>query len=133
MTRKRATQTIFVFSLLLTLLLTACGSSEEIVEVTRVVTEKETVYEKVVETVVEKETVIEMVVETVVEEKVQTVVETVVQTVAQAPQPVIIVVPQAPPSGPAPADVFFEDYGVNPIIDTEDDHLSTFAIDVDTA
>jgi Ca-activated chloride channel family protein len=30
-------------------------------------------------------------------------------------------------------DVFFEAYGVNPRIDTEDDHLSTFAIDVDTA
>lgn len=29
-------------------------------------------------------------------------------------------------------DVFFEDYGVNPIIDTEDDNLSTFALDVDT-
>jgi Ca-activated chloride channel family protein len=29
-------------------------------------------------------------------------------------------------------DVFFEDYGVNPFIDTEDDHLSTFALDVDT-
>ena len=28
--------------------------------------------------------------------------------------------------------MFFEDYGVNPIIDTEDDHLSTFALDVDT-
>jgi len=30
-------------------------------------------------------------------------------------------------------DVFFEDYGVNPRIDTDDDHLSTFAVDVDTA
>jgi hypothetical protein len=30
-------------------------------------------------------------------------------------------------------DVFFENYGVNPRIDTEDDHLSTFAVDVDTA
>lgn len=27
---------------------------------------------------------------------------------------------------------FFEHYGVNPFVDTEDDHLSTFAIDVDT-
>ncbi|MBT3338049.1 MAG: DUF3520 domain-containing protein [Anaerolineae bacterium] len=31
-----------------------------------------------------------------------------------------------------PTDMFFEDYGTNPIIDTEDDHLSTFALDVDT-
>ncbi len=30
-------------------------------------------------------------------------------------------------------DTFFEDYGVNPFIDTEDDHFSTFAVDVDTA
>lgn len=29
-------------------------------------------------------------------------------------------------------DMFFEDYGVNPRIDTEDDNLSTFAVDVDT-
>ena len=29
--------------------------------------------------------------------------------------------------------VFFQHYGVNPFIDTEDDQLSTFAIDVDTA
>jgi Ca-activated chloride channel family protein len=39
---------------------------------------------------------------------------------------------QAPPNDEAYEDVFFEDYGVNPFIDTEDDHLSTFAIDVDT-
>lgn len=31
-----------------------------------------------------------------------------------------------------PTDTFFEDYGVNPFIDTEDDNLSTFALDVDT-
>ena len=28
---------------------------------------------------------------------------------------------------------FFKHYGVNPFIDTEDDHFSTFAVDVDTA
>ena len=34
----------------------------------------------------------------------------------------------------APYDaMFFNHYGVNPFIDTEDDHLSTFAMDVDTA
>ncbi len=32
-----------------------------------------------------------------------------------------------------PDDMFFEEYGVNPMLDTEDDHLSTFAMDVDTA
>lgn len=36
------------------------------------------------------------------------------------------------PKGNEPYDMFFEDYGVNPSIDTEDDHLSTFALDVDT-
>lgn len=35
-------------------------------------------------------------------------------------------------SGNEPYDMFFEDYGVNPSIDTEDDNLSTFALDVDT-
>ena len=29
--------------------------------------------------------------------------------------------------------MFFKNYGVNPFIDTEDDHFSTFAVDVDTA
>jgi Ca-activated chloride channel family protein len=38
----------------------------------------------------------------------------------------------APPNDEPYKDVFFEDYGVNPFIDTEDDYLSTFAIDVDT-
>ncbi|MFN2144116.1 MAG: vWA domain-containing protein [Anaerolineales bacterium] len=31
-----------------------------------------------------------------------------------------------------PDDMFFEDYGTNPFIDTEEDNLSTFATDVDT-
>ena len=29
--------------------------------------------------------------------------------------------------------MFFQNYGVNPFIDTAEDHLSTFALDVDTA
>jgi Ca-activated chloride channel family protein len=37
-----------------------------------------------------------------------------------------------PQSNREPYDMFFQDYGVNPSIDTEDDHLSTFALDVDT-
>ena len=36
------------------------------------------------------------------------------------------------PKGDEPYDMFFEDYGVNPTIDTEDDQFSTFALDVDT-
>ena len=38
-----------------------------------------------------------------------------------------------PPNDEPYADVFFEDYGVNPFVDTEDDRFSTFAVDVDTA
>ena len=34
---------------------------------------------------------------------------------------------------PTPADSSFKDYGVNPFVDTSEDHLSTFALDVDTA
>ena len=38
----------------------------------------------------------------------------------------------AAPNGEPYIDNYFENYGVNPSIDTEDDHLSTFALDVDT-
>ncbi len=34
---------------------------------------------------------------------------------------------------PTPVDNSFEEYGVNPFVDTSEDHLSTFALDVDTA
>jgi Ca-activated chloride channel family protein len=44
-----------------------------------------------------------------------------------APHPTL-----APPNGQPYQDNFFENYGVNPFVDTEDDHLSTFALDVDT-
>lgn len=33
---------------------------------------------------------------------------------------------------PTPDAMFFQDYGANPMVDTRDDHLSTFALDVDT-
>ncbi len=38
----------------------------------------------------------------------------------------------APTPVATPDTMFFENYGVNPFIDTEDDRLSTFAMDVDT-
>ncbi len=46
--------------------------------------------------------------------------------------------PPAPRGPPAPndqpyGDVFFEDAGVNPFVDTEDDRFSTFGLEVDTA
>jgi Ca-activated chloride channel family protein len=37
------------------------------------------------------------------------------------------------PAAPPPADNSFQDYGVNPDIDTREQHLSTFGLDVDTA
>jgi len=37
-----------------------------------------------------------------------------------------------PPNGEDVDAMFFQNYGVNPFVDTEDDHLSTFATDVDT-
>ena len=37
------------------------------------------------------------------------------------------------PTATPPADNYFQDYGVNPYVDTARDHLSTFALDVDTA
>src|SRR5918992_1900269 len=39
---------------------------------------------------------------------------------------------EVPPNDEPYPDVFFENPGVNPFIDTEDDALSTFALDVDT-
>ncbi len=38
-----------------------------------------------------------------------------------------------PTPAPTPVDMFFQNYGVNPFVDTAEDHLSTFALDVDTA
>ena len=40
--------------------------------------------------------------------------------------------PLNPPNDEAYHDMFFKGAGTNPFIDTEDDHLSTFAMDVDT-
>ena len=44
------------------------------------------------------------------------------------PNPISTSIPVEKP----PKDMFYEDYGVNPFIDTEDDRFSTFATDVDT-
>ena len=41
--------------------------------------------------------------------------------------------PQPPDAAQLPDGMFFDNYGVNPFIDTYEDHLSTFALDVDTA
>jgi peptide/nickel transport system substrate-binding protein len=89
------------------MILTACGGEETIVEVTRVVTEEktvvETVVEKVVETVVEKETIIEEKVQTVVETVVETVIETVMVEPEEAPPPEIV--------APDPETLTFVEFG----------------------
>ena len=113
---------LFVFGFLL--LLAACATEPEIVEVTRLVTETVVVEEEVVEvTRVVGQTVV---VETVVESGPITVVPAPVDADRPVPQPNIVQQPVPP------ADMFFESYGVNPFIDTDDDPLSTFALDVDT-
>jgi Ca-activated chloride channel family protein len=49
-----------------------------------------------------------------------------------APAPTATPGGQQPPNGQSAGDMFFQNYGVNPSVDTEEDHLSTFALDVDT-
>ena len=51
----------------------------------------------------------------------------------QAPYATPLPVMPYPGSIPTPVDNYFKNYGVNPFIDTRVDHLSTFALDVDTA
>ncbi len=72
---------------------------------------------------------------TVVTQVVQKVVEaTQVMAEEEAVEPLPAAQPTAAPGSiPTPVDNYFEDYGVNPFINTDHDHLSTFAIDVDTA
>lgn len=50
----------------------------------------------------------------------------------QVPQVASAVEPPEEGAEEAPEDMMFEDVGTNPFIDTRDDNLSTFAIDVDT-
>jgi Ca-activated chloride channel family protein len=55
------------------------------------------------------------------------------QAPAYSPLPLLTATPAGLWPQPTPVDMFFEDYGVNPFVDTAEDHLSTFALDVDTA
>lgn len=57
---------------------------------------------------------------------------------AIAQQPLATPLPTMAPPGEvespkSPDAMFFDDYGVNPFVDAYEDHLSTFALDVDTA
>jgi len=51
---------------------------------------------------------------------------------ALAPAPLQSNQPLNPPNQEPYWDNYFKNYGINPFIDTEDDHFSTFALDVDT-
>jgi len=56
------------------------------------------------------------------------------EQIYEAEEPVAYATPMPlPTASAAPADNFFQDYGVNPYEDALEDHLSTFALDVDTA
>lgn len=57
----------------------------------------------------------------------------VVRAITAAPPGVIVQNALNPPNGAAYDDVFYENPGSNPFIDTEDDKFSTFGMDVDTA
>ena len=122
--------------------LAACAREPEVVEVVEeVVVEKEVIKEVPVEVVVEKATrsgsqgsagpagppgekVTEVIKEVPVEK----------QVVKDVAAEHFNVIGGSATVNDAPYDVtFFKHYGVNPFIDTEDDHLSTFAMDVDTA
>ena len=137
----------------LVVVLAACaGESSEVVEEVPALTEaevekvvevikevpvevvKEVEVEKIVEVeVVEVEKVVEVIKEVEVEvERLRVVTPT--PTQAQAMDEGFNVIGGSATVNDAPYDLtFFKHYGVNPFIDTEDDHLSTFAIDVDTA
>ena len=135
----------FLLLFALTCFLAACGSEPEIVEVTRLIeAQGET---EVVETIREVEVVQEVEVEKVVEVVVE--VEAVVEAsdeaaeesdgdysyepaataepaVAAEPEPIL------PENSAEPSTMIFDETDVNPFVDTRDDRLSTFAIDVDT-
>ncbi len=57
----------------------------------------------------------------------------IVRAITTAPPGVIVQNALNPPNGAVYDDVFYENHGSNPFIDTEDDKFSTFGMDVDTA
>ena len=139
--KSRVTRVIgpVALTIALAIALAACGAESVEVPGETVVVEKEVVKE----VQVPGETVV---VEKVVTETVEVPGETVVKEVVKAPaapvqQPLVKAQPEGFNTIGGSATVndaaydltFFKHYGVNPFIDTEDDNLSTFAIDVDTA
>ena len=53
--------------------------------------------------------------------------------IAEQPLPTPLPTMAAPGEVEPPDAMYFDDYGVNPFVDAYEDHLSTFALDVDTA
>ena len=110
---------------LLALLVSACASKSTVIAVQEAPAVKEVQVEKVVE--VELQQAQPAVAQpAAAEAKPQP---------TQAPLVVEPIQPVQPEPGiaPTPADTFFQNYGTNPYQDTNRDHLSTFALDVDTA
>lgn len=87
----------------------------------------------------ESTTVVEYTQPQVYQTEIVEVVEVAVEEYYAPPAPLATQAPlgvyEAPEQLPAPTpiDMTFQNYGVNPYIDTREDHLSTFAMDVDTA
>ena len=120
---------LFALTLISALLLSACAP-----RATRWVRQETHEVEKQVTRVVRATVVVEKEVDKSVESRVE---ERVRRTAT--PSPSATPVPAVPvyggetlPNDERVDSMFFEHYGVNPFIDTEDDHLSTFALDVDT-
>jgi Ca-activated chloride channel family protein len=114
------TKTLFLIVMLLALFLSACSAQSAEAPTQELLVERPATEAPVVVAVEEESITAEPVVEYAV------------------PQPTALPTLVAPREGevppPQPPDaMFFEDYGVNPFMDTYEDHLSTFALDVDTA
>ena len=128
---------------ILAIALTACGGETQIVTIEKEVPVevpklKEVTVEVVKEIPVEiiKEVPVEVQVEKVVEKSVpvEKVVTQNAHVASQARDGHFNTIGGSATVNDAAYDLtFFKHYGVNPFIDTEDDHLSTFALDVDTA
>ena len=119
---------LFSAFLLLIILLSACASAEQEAPVASVVEEQaEYEYEAAADTMAAEEPAGES----------YPVQPTSPPSIAQQPMPTPAATMDDKEIGEEsalpPANNFFEDYGVNPFVDTYEDHLSTFALDVDTA
>jgi Ca-activated chloride channel homolog len=123
---------ILIFALSILITASACAAKEKSVHpvATQVVEKPAEVAAARATQAPRHEVVVTQVVEKAVEQKIVVTQVVEKEVVVEAPRAEPTAAPQ---SIPTPVDNTFEDYGVNPYIDTDRDHLSTFAIDVDTA